>query len=129
MRRREFLQIVSVFPLGWIGWNPGRKENRPPDRATLARPVFLDIVNDPDEVRSIGAAFRSAHPEEGSAGALMYRLASEIGGVARPSSRDIQQRLARSVQADFARGRTIQLEGWILSVTEARQCALYSLLY
>jgi len=32
------------------------------------------------------------------------------------------------VQLDFARGRTVMLNGWVLSVTEARQCALFSLL-
>jgi hypothetical protein len=32
------------------------------------------------------------------------------------------------IQRDFAEGRTVLLDGWVLSVTEARQCALYSLL-
>jgi len=30
----------------------------------------------------------------------------------------------RAVRDDFARGRTVQLEGWILSRTEAEICAL-----
>jgi hypothetical protein len=32
------------------------------------------------------------------------------------------------VRGDFAHGRTVIVDGWILSVTEARQCALFSLL-
>jgi hypothetical protein len=32
------------------------------------------------------------------------------------------------VRDDFAGGRTIVIDGWVLSVTEARQCALFSLL-
>jgi hypothetical protein len=31
------------------------------------------------------------------------------------------------IQADFAADRTVMLDGWVLSVTEARQCALFSL--
>ncbi|CAN0409332.1 unnamed protein product, partial [Laminaria digitata] len=37
--------------------------------------------------------------------------------------------ISKQVQADFAFGHTIQLNGWILSQTEAQQCALYSLTY
>jgi len=32
------------------------------------------------------------------------------------------------VRADFAAGRVVVVRGWILSVTEARECALFSLL-
>jgi hypothetical protein len=32
-----------------------------------------------------------------------------------------------AVQRDFAAGRTVMLDGWVLAVTEARQCALFSL--
>jgi hypothetical protein len=34
----------------------------------------------------------------------------------------------RQVTDDFAAGRTAVVDGWVLSVTEARQCALFSLL-
>ena len=34
---------------------------------------------------------------------------------------------AEQVRRDFAEGRTVEVQGWVLSVTEARQCALYSL--
>jgi hypothetical protein len=32
------------------------------------------------------------------------------------------------VARDFADGHTVLVDGWVLSVTEARQCALFSLL-
>ena len=35
--------------------------------------------------------------------------------------------MARLVHDDFDDGRTVVVDGWILSATEARQCALYSL--
>ena len=31
------------------------------------------------------------------------------------------------VRDDFANGRTVLVNGWVLAVTEARQCALFSL--
>jgi len=36
--------------------------------------------------------------------------------------------LNNKVIEDFDKGNTILIEGWLLSVTEARQCALFSLL-
>jgi len=32
------------------------------------------------------------------------------------------------IRDDFGAGRTVVVDGWLLSVTEARQCALYSTL-
>jgi hypothetical protein len=37
--------------------------------------------------------------------------------------------VAELVRSDFAEGRTVVVHGWVLSVTEARQCALFSLLH
>ena len=37
------------------------------------------------------------------------------------------QSIPHLVRDDFAHGRTVVIEGWVLAVTEARQCALFSL--
>jgi hypothetical protein len=37
----------------------------------------------------------------------------------------LNQRLDAQVRGDFASGNTIQLDGWVLSRTEGRLCALY----
>jgi hypothetical protein len=34
---------------------------------------------------------------------------------------------AELVRRDFTEGHTVEVQGWVLSITEARQCALYSL--
>ncbi len=35
--------------------------------------------------------------------------------------------MSEKVQADFDNGETVVVRGWVLSRTEARQCALFSL--
>jgi hypothetical protein len=35
--------------------------------------------------------------------------------------------IEEQVRDDFAAGRTVVVSGWVLSETEARQCALFSL--
>jgi hypothetical protein len=37
----------------------------------------------------------------------------------------LQHRLDAQVRGDFVSGATVQLDGWVLSRTEARLCALY----
>lgn len=37
--------------------------------------------------------------------------------------------IRRRVEQDFMQGDTVQIDGWVLARTEARQAALYTLLY
>ena len=39
----------------------------------------------------------------------------------------LQEKMQQKVRADFENGETLVIQGWVLSQTEARQCALYSL--
>ena len=59
-------------------------------------------------------------PQEGSAAALRAAISDGARGEARPS-------VAQQVRNDFAAGRIVLVDGWVLSATEARQCALFSL--
>lgn len=40
----------------------------------------------------------------------------------------LEKLLNQHVLDDFKTGKTIMAAGWVLSITEARQCALYSIL-
>jgi hypothetical protein len=79
-----------------------------------------------ERVRELGMHYRAAVPKENTATALRAAIAD--GGprglrfpwTPRPS-------MEQQVRDDFAAGRTVLVEGWVLSVTEARQCALFSL--
>ena len=48
-----------------------------------------------------------------------------LGFEGRPKERG--NYLALSVEKDFKENRTVVVDGWLLSITEARQCALLSL--
>jgi len=78
----------------------------------------------PERVREIGVQYRRLVPAENDRirlrAAILAAGAGGWGGRA-PS-------LAAKVRSDFAAGRTLLLNGWVLSATEARQCALFSLL-
>jgi hypothetical protein len=129
MKRRRFLVTTAagaaVVAGGGTGWLV-----RPRTRAELlGQPDLLHLLGDADRVRAIGRAYRAAFPEEGTAAELTRRLLRDQGPAARLSDGLLSRRVASNVRRDFDREDTVQLGGWILSRTEARQSALYSILY
>jgi hypothetical protein len=83
-------------------------------------------------IREIGDAYRDLNSRENDADRLASLIRADLPeGVATnqsPGSK-LYAALDRQIRSDFKHGRTVELRGWILSVTEARQCALYSILY
>ncbi|HEU4720460.1 MAG TPA: hypothetical protein VFS59_03785, partial [Gemmatimonadaceae bacterium] len=88
------------------------------DPRHLADPDLL-LALGPAAIREIGEAYRALVPAESDRASLETALRAELGA-ARSSNAD-------PVCADFAAGRVIVVRDWVLSRTEARQCALYSL--
>ncbi|HKW49614.1 MAG TPA: hypothetical protein VJN70_19310 [Gemmatimonadaceae bacterium] len=124
MNRRRFLRLTgaTAVVIGTSACAAGSDY----DARVLAQPELL-VTLGAGAVRAIGARYRALTPSERDATALRASILA---------SRPMRARLlpgsgtpvASLVHDDFAEGRTIVLEGWILSVTEARQCALFSLL-
>jgi hypothetical protein len=79
----------------------------------LAHPDFLSHVCDAATIARIGEAYRNQVPDEAQKDKLIGLLKAGID--------------PRHIQAEYAAGNTVILKGWVLSLTEARQCALYSL--
>ena len=117
MKRRSFIQTAAVSLAGCIPkvWMVSAST---PYWTALAFPELLHMVEDTGEVARIGLAYRQNHPQLDSP----EKLVETIHTTASSESIDIR------VRADFIEGRTVQINGWILSLTEARQCALFSFL-
>lgn len=75
------------------------------------------------DVRHIGESYLQTHPEEADRDHLLTTLQSE----ARQNAPRAPCRLDQQVQRDFASDRTVRVNGWVLSHTEARLCALATL--
>ena len=118
--RRQFLSVAAAGAALALGGRAGLDDDSDPhDPRELAHPELL-IALGPDPVREIGREYRALVPAESDRTALETALRAELGA-ARSSNRD-------AVRADFAAGRVIVVRNWMLSVTEARQCALFSVL-
>lgn len=95
----------------------------------LIMPEMLGKFCDEQTIRNIGAGYRKQVPAESTRAQLTHLLLTDDAGKTTSESDHsaIEQLLETKTHNDFAAYRLVDLEGWIISVTEARQCALFSL--
>ena len=116
--RRQFLSAAAVGTMSVISRGPRVDHPSTTSPRDLAHPLLL-LALGPAAVREIGDAYRALVPTESDRASLETLLRAELSA-ARSSNVD-------PVRADFAAGRVIVVRDWVLSRTEARQCALFSL--
>lgn len=118
MDRRRFIEVTAAgAAVAVTGWACADIHQ------DVGRPAILEMLG-ADRTREIGTLYRVAVPQESTAAALRSAISSS-----RPAwiAVSFRRPIDRQVHDDFEGGRVVMVGGWILSVTEARQCALYSL--
>lgn len=90
----------------------------------LAEPELLSFIWETNTMIEIGALYREHTSEERTERELVSVLLKEGSGEVTSSREFMNER----VKADYQQNDVVLLEGWILSRTEARQCALLSLI-
>jgi hypothetical protein len=124
MNRKRFLIISGIVAGGaaapWLFRWDGL---RPPPPLT---PWYLAHIFDHARLQQLGQAYLAATPTERSAPELT-RLLLPGESVAGLDDDTLRGRLRNRVLDDFTAGRVTLVDGWILSLTEARQCALLAL--
>ena len=113
MDRRQFLRVTAVGAVSGLSVPVVGVGARGADDRTLRALAYPDLLGvlGAERVHAIGVRYREATPAERDAAALRAAIGP-----------------AALVARDFADSRTVLVDGWVLSVTEARQCALFSLL-
>lgn len=132
MERKTF---ISVTALGMLGlYLPSWECRLAPsaEEEAMARPEMLSELTGKTEVTSIGLAYLKKFPGYSGQRKLKVLLLSSFddGNRGKPGSPDeIRRYLSDKVKQDFDQGHILELDGWLISETESRQCALYSLIY
>ena len=92
-------------------------------------PDELSRFCDEKEIRAIGASYRNLVPQENEKNQLSALLLASDGGkaVAATDKYAVIELLDKKVQKDFNDYNLQVINGWVISTTEARQCALFSL--
>jgi hypothetical protein len=86
----------------------------------LAQPGSLSFIWDNQTINEIGKNYRLQVPHENKERALVGELLADT------DTDNLALSLEEKIIKDFKTGNTIIVDGWILSITEARQCALSS---
>jgi hypothetical protein len=120
--RRRFLQLAATGMVAGLTTSACARDTGE-DARTLGKPALLEMLG-PERTREIGTQYRAAMPSEKTDAALRDAISSaQHRQFPWIRSRSIDEQ----VRDDFAAGRIVVVSGWVLSETEARQSALYSL--
>lgn len=127
MQRRKFIQLSAIGSAAIGITGIGCKHQHPAFFNTLVKPGQLSQICDLKTIREIGMAYRLQTVSESDADKLIVLLLADSTGNPVSSASDnlfIQTLIDQKIKHDFETGSTVMVKGWILAVTEARQCAL-----
>src|SRR5258706_11078613 len=132
MERRSFI-VVSV--LGFLGMGVVplfRWTHRFSGKdKTLAQPKLLSLLCDNSTIGMLGRAYLKLKPDESCCGTLSNDLLGDTANNVFSEDEDmaeVELQIEKRIIRDFETSNTVVLKGWVLSITEARQCAFFSIL-
>ncbi len=130
MQRRKFIRLTATgsAAIGLSGLYCNTR--KPAFYAVLDKPRQLAYICDTKTIQEIGRTYLSQTPSESGSDRLVSLLSADSTG--EPVSMNADNRYAETlitnkIKQDFEKGNTVVVKGWILAVTEARQCALFAL--
>jgi hypothetical protein len=129
MKRRTFIYTGVAITVG-VGLSDLFLEQRTKvEETTFLYPFILSNILDEESLRIIGSSYRIMKPDENSKVKLLNAITSRMNTIQiRTNDWQIRQRkLKRMSKMDFKSDKLIVIKGWVISETEARQCALLSL--
>ncbi|MEB8328276.1 hypothetical protein OO009_02820 [Flavobacteriaceae bacterium KMM 6897] len=122
MKRRKFF-LLSLAGLATVAvpsycvW-----KNRNDKKNPLYEPRILTTILEPSEIVEMGRMYCEQFPDTGLEEKLQVFLMDNVD----TENKNLESILEQEVKKDYQTGNTVILDGWILSETEAVQCALFS---
>ena len=128
MKRRTFVITTTAAALAVISI-PVIKYYNKSKYNPLIMPDELSRFCDEKTIREIGTNYRNLTPQEADKKKLTDLLLTADDGklVTASDKPKVIELLDKKVHDDFLGSKIQVISGWVISVTEARQCALFSL--
>jgi hypothetical protein len=126
MERRSFVEL-SAFTALALTLPFAESCSSTSEEMAVAQPLLFSHLVDVKAISEAGSAYRKTHASEDDRQKLTQLLLSGHSNDASDKDK-IQARLNEQVTADFKSGNTVIVSGWVMALTEARQCALFSIL-
>ena len=127
MKRRNFIQL-SAFAAAAVSLPLLHSCSISATEQAMFQPVFLSRLFDERMIKDAGKAYLAKTPAENDDDKLEQLLANNNNIDNATDEKAIHQYLDKKIQDDFEAGNTVLVKGWVLAVTEARQCALFLLM-
>lgn len=124
MNRRYFVTITSLGSLAIIVPFTGCK-NESEEIEILATPETLSHIYTTNVIKEIGKKYLENTPDEAEKEKLIKLIKPNENKLFKKSVKNL---VKEKIKGDFIQNNTVLIDGWILAKTEARQCALFSLL-
>jgi hypothetical protein len=130
MKRRNFILISSAVVLA-VASVPVYRYYKKKSRFynPLVTPDDLSRFCDEGTIREIGLSYRNMVPAENDKKKLTDILLTSDDGKITGSSDNVAvfELIDKKIKKDFKEYQLQVIKGWVISTTEARQCALFSL--
>jgi hypothetical protein len=130
MKRRFFI-ITSLAALTGVGAVAFiRRILSTSENKALAQPRFLSRLCDQNTIRMLGRAYLRLKPKENKNEVLLSDLLEEKSPKLFLKKNDIliaESQIEKKIKQDFDTNNIVVVQGWVLSITEARQCAFFSI--
>lgn len=134
MKRRTFINISTktsillLFPV--LACNTSNQNRLLYEKSPLSRIFTIDMM------KRIGLKYQEQFPLESNEKTLyelllepkFNRVESKGSSISFESISSTELSLKNSIKDDYLANNLIIIDGWILSRTEARQCALYEII-
>lgn len=127
MKRRKFILAAAVtavtIPVAKYLYDSSHTQD------PLVMPDVLARFCDENAIREIGITYRNQVPQENKKEKLIeILLTDKAENKVKINDRlKITKLLDKKIKEEFAGYKTIVISGWVITTTEARQCALFSL--
>jgi hypothetical protein len=127
MKRRTFIttSLLAAAGLSFAYYFKIRSKSK----NTLTRPYLLSLICNQPALLEIGKSYRKLVPGESQLKILSDLILTNRKGQKLNSaeSLSIDHWINNKIEEDFLNSQTLIINGWVISQTEARQCAFLSL--
>ena len=130
MKRRTFIRIATTASVALYLPNIQCRHKTKPSTKLFAHPEALQHMCDSKTIHEIGEIYQKQAKDESDETVLVKLLSADKQGKPISETADsasIASILSQKIQQDFEQNKIVVVNGWVLSLTEARQCALFSL--
>jgi hypothetical protein len=119
---RRMLLLLAAWGLGDARLDIGPGRTSAASSALGSEQALVALFPDAAQAHAMGQAYLAGLADMPSTAALAHCIWEHLEG-----SGPIRSRVQDLVRRDFAEGRIVWVDGWILAVNEARLCALAAL--